>query len=341
MARVKMEDVAKLAGVSKSTVSQYLNKRYEYMSIETRQRIEQAIKETGYQRNVVARSLKVKKTHTIGVIVANILHYFSTAISRGIEDYCNKHGFNVIVCNADDNPVKEREYIEMLLAKQVDGLILASTNENNDLLKKLVEGGFPLVLVDRKLDGIEADGVFSNNVKASVDAISHFIKLGHRSIALFSPAIKKLSQRKERYEGYLRALSQHHIEIQEQYIKFVDKISDTRKIILELLHLPVPPTALFCTNDLTTIETLKVLKEEKVNIPSDIAVIGFDDSPWLQLLEPPLTTVVQQTYDMGVKSAELLLNKIENPHSKHCTVHIMDCQLIVRESCGFLRAGVD
>lgn len=124
MKRITIQDVARLAGVSKSTISQYLNKRYDYMSEETKKRIEAAINELGYEPNFIARSLKQKKTSTIAVIVANILHSFSTKVIRAVEDYCNENGFHVIVCNADDDPEKEANYIRMLRAKQVDGMIV-------------------------------------------------------------------------------------------------------------------------------------------------------------------------------------------------------------------------
>jgi LacI family transcriptional regulator, kdg operon repressor len=334
MTRVKMEDVAKLAGVSKSTVSQFLNKRYEFMSEETRERIESAIKITGYQPNVIARSLKVKKTNTIGVIVANILHYYSTAVSRGIEDYCNKHNYNVILCNADDNPQKERIYLEMLLSKQVDGIICATTGKNNELLKDLMKREVPIVLIDRKIAGIEIDGVFSNNEQGARDAVSHLVALSHQRIALLSPDLNGISTRKGRFRGYKQSLMDHGLQPVDEYIKFVKRIADVKESLLDLLHLPEPPTALLCTNDLTTMEALHVLKGEKVKIPETLAIIGFDDSPWVDLLDPPLTTVNQQTYEIGLKSAAQLLSRIEHPKGQPYQEQVLDCQLKIRRSCG-------
>src|SRR5690606_32142751 len=130
MKTVTMADVAQQAGVSKSTVSQFVNNRFDYMSEETKKRVEQAIMELDYRPNILARSLKQKTTTTIGVIVANILHTFSSQIIRTIEDACNEADFHVMVCNADDDPVKERKYIEMLRAKQVDGIIILPTGSN-------------------------------------------------------------------------------------------------------------------------------------------------------------------------------------------------------------------
>ncbi|HZG87962.1 LacI family DNA-binding transcriptional regulator [Paenibacillus sp.] len=335
MPRVKMEDIAKMAGVSKSTVSQYLNKRYEFMSAETKDRIEKVIRETGYQPNTLARGLKVKRTQTIGVIVANILHYYSTAVCRGIEDYCNQHGYNVIICNADDDPGKERGYIEMLLAKQADGIICVTTGENNELLGDLVRRSYPLVLVDRKAEGIETDGVYSNNEQGAFDAVEHLIRQGHRRIALLSPEIHRVSTRRERYAGYAKAHRTHGIPLNDTYVRFVDEFSGLKALLQELLRLPEPPTALFCSNDLSTVETLRALKETGIKVPERIAIVGFDDSPWTDLLEPPLTRVVQRTFEIGARSAERLLLKIEQPDAVEPTVQIMDCELKIGGTCRF------
>jgi LacI family kdg operon repressor len=152
-----MADVAKEANVSKSTVSQYLNQRFEYMGEDTKKRVEEAIQKLNYRPNIIARSLRQKKTSTIGVIVANILHSFSTQVIRSIEDVCSESNINVIVCNADDNPNKERMYIEMLRNKQVDGLIIFPTGGNLDLYQEMEKENFPIVFMDRYVEGAFSD----------------------------------------------------------------------------------------------------------------------------------------------------------------------------------------
>ncbi|MDK2801520.1 MAG: LacI family transcriptional regulator, kdg operon repressor [Clostridiales bacterium] len=336
MVKVRIIDVAQKAGVSKSTVSQFLNKRYEFMSEETRKRIAQAIKELGFQPNAIARSLKMKKTNTVGVIVANILHPFSTAVSRGVEDYCQKHGYNVILCNADDNPNKERAYIHMLQMKQVDGIIIASTGANNELLKQEIDRGFPVVLFDRRFDDLETDMVYSDNRKGAYMAIEHLIQLGHKRIALVAPAGPLLSVRSERLEGYHEALKKYGIPADEHLIKFLSK-TNTYTELESLWSMQNPPTAVFTINDLMAMEVLTYFKQKLVRIPEDIAMIGFDDFPTAHLLASPLTVVAQPTYDIGVRSAELLIKHIENEdkQSLKYVQHIFPCQLMIRESCGF------
>ncbi|MDQ1005034.1 DNA-binding LacI/PurR family transcriptional regulator, partial [Neobacillus niacini] len=154
MEKVTMKDVAIKAGVSKSTVSQYINNRYEYMAPATKKRIESAIKDLHYIPNYVAKSLKQKKSATIGVIVANILHSFTTEIIRVIEDTCKQNDFHIFVCNADDNPEKEQSYINMLIAKQVDGLIIFPTTGNLESYKQLRKAQFPVVFIDRKMEPV-------------------------------------------------------------------------------------------------------------------------------------------------------------------------------------------
>jgi DNA-binding LacI/PurR family transcriptional regulator len=304
------------------------------MSEDTRQRIAQAIKELGFQPNALARSLKMKKTNTVGIIMANVLHPFSTAVSRGVEDYCQKHGYNVILCNADDKPTKERAYIHMLQMKQVDGIIIASTGANNDVLKQEIDSGFPIVLFDRVFNDLETDAVYSDNRKGAFMAIEHLIQLGHNRIALIVPEGSLISARTERIQGYYEALKAHDMPIDEELVKFLSH-SEADLQLDSLWNNENPPTAILTINDLMTMEVLTYIKKKKIKIPQDVALIGFDDFPTAHLVDPPLTVVAQPTYEIGVRSAELLIQHIENSESQKYVQQIFPCQLIIRDSCGF------
>ncbi|MCC5910376.1 MAG: substrate-binding domain-containing protein [Clostridiaceae bacterium] len=334
MSKVKLKDVAEKAGVSKSTVSQYLNKRYEFMGKETRKRIEKVIEDLRYQPNEVARSLKIKKTNTIGVIVANILHPFSTYVSRGVEDYCQQRGYNVILCNADNDSNKEKSYIEMLQMKQVDGIIIAATGKNNDLIYREREKGFPIVLFDRYFDDVEVDMVLSDNYQGAFQAVEHLIKMGHKNIALVAPEGHLLSMRKLRIDGYYGALKKYNIPIDESYVKFVTTENLTNQLN-DLFRQDHVPTAVFTVNDLMTIEVLTYLKENNIKVPDEMAVVVFDDLPMASLLEAPLTVVAQPTYEIGTTSARMLIERIESKVKPKHEQKILPCQLIVRQSCGF------
>ncbi|MFG6147120.1 LacI family DNA-binding transcriptional regulator [Halobacillus sp. B23F22_1] len=310
MKTVTMADVAKQANVSKSTVSQYLNKRYDYMGEKTKLRIEEAIKELGYQPNIVARSLKQKSTKTIGVIVANILHTFSTEVSRAIEDVCHSSDFHTIICNADDDPAKEKKYIEMLRAKQVDGLIIFPTGNNRDLYKRMLAEKYPVVFLDRPVTDIPVSSVMLKNEKAAVLAVNHFYEKGWRRIAMITASIAdNVSPRVERIEGFRKAHHSLELDVIEEYVKSVEphEVKDT---LLEMWQKDNPPEAILAGNDRVLREVLTFVKETKLSIPEDLSIIGIDDVPYADFYNPPLTTVAQPTFQMGKKAAEVLLDKI-------------------------------
>lgn len=310
MRKVTMRDVAEKAGVSKSTVSQYINHRYEYMAEETKKRIEQSIQELGYIPNFIAKSLKQKKTSTIGVIVANILHAFSTEIIRAIEDVCESNDVQIFVCNADDNPCKERSYIEMLMAKQVDGLIIFPTSGNIELYQSLKDSGVPIVFLDRQIDCPIYPTLLLNNDLAARIAVEEIINGGKRRIGVVGTSIKRnITPRLERIEGYKKTLKKHSISVEENWIITEDrhKIYERLEILWEEKNFP---DAFFAVNDLSLIELLKFIRMKDLRIPEDVSVTAIDDSPFLALTTPPITVVKQPTFEMGKDAATTLLDLI-------------------------------
>lgn len=312
MKKITMQDVAERAGVSKSTVSQYINNRFEFMAVPTKLRVELAIKELGYIPNYVAKSLKQKKSGTIGVIVANILHTFSTEIIRAIEDFCEKSGFHLFVCNADDQPEKERAYIDMLIAKQVDGLIIFPTNGNDDLYEQLKKAGFPIVFVDRKINQAIFPTLLLDNESASQIAVRQLEKKGHQKIGLVSTSIaKKVTPRMERISGFKKTVQALGLVLKEEWI-----IAEERHQIGEKLQMIWEsndrPEAFFATNDLALIELLKFVKKKGLAIPEDIGIITIDDSPFLEIATTPITVIKQPTFEIGKDAAETLLKLIES-----------------------------
>ncbi|MFD1864381.1 LacI family DNA-binding transcriptional regulator [Planococcus chinensis] len=312
MKKITMQDVAERAGVSKSTVSQYINNRFEFMAVPTKLRIEQAIKELDYIPNYAAKSLKQKKSGTIGVIVANILHTFSTEIIRAIEDFCGKSGFHLFVCNADDQPEKERAYIDMLMAKQVDGLIIFPTNGNDDLYEQLKKADFPIVFVDRKINQPIFPTLLLDNESASQIAVSQIEKKGYKKIGLVSTSIaKKVTPRVERINGFRKTVRELGLVLREDWI-----IAEERNRIGEKLQAiwdsKDRPDAFFATNDLALIELLKFVKKNQLSIPEDVGVVTIDDSPFLEIVATPITVIKQPTFEIGKDAAETLLKLIES-----------------------------
>lgn len=333
MKRVTINDVAQHASVSKSTVSQYLNKRYEYMSKSTRQRIENSIKELDYSPNMIARSLTQKSTKTIGVIVANILHTFSTQVIRAVEDYCNEIDFHVIVCNADDNPTKEKRYIDMLRDKQVDGIIVFPTSDNSSLYKNLVNVKYPIVFMDRIVPDVSVDTVLLDNEAASKLAVDLFAKKGYSRIGMILPFTdKNITPRVERVTGFKKALKMNNIPFNPKYF-LSTKTKNIKSGMEKMLYLSDPPDALLASNDFVMFEILKFVKENKFKIPEDLALIGIDDVSFASFYNPTLTTIAQPAFEMGEKAAQLLLKKILDNESKvETTIYRFSPRLLKRSS---------
>ncbi|WP_093856941.1 LacI family DNA-binding transcriptional regulator [Tenuibacillus multivorans] len=332
MRTITIKDVAELANVSKSTVSQYLNKRYDYMGEATKQRIKEAIEELGYQPNIVARSLKQKSSTTIGVIVANILHEFSTQIIRAIEDQCHELDFHIIVCNADDNPYKEKNYIDMLRAKQVDGLIVFPTSDNVELYQELLRQGMPIVFIDRLVSNVDVNTIMLANEDASKFAVDEFVKKQHERIGIVTTStVNNVSPRVERVNGYLKALETHGIPVRSEYIisAELDKVQDE---LDQMMKLKDPPKAILAGNDLTLIEILKYVKEHNISIPDDLSLIGVDDVSFAEIYNPSITTVAQPTFRMGKQAAEVLINQIKNGGDEERQVFRFGPKLIPRQS---------
>ncbi|SFA84427.1 transcriptional regulator, LacI family [Lentibacillus halodurans] len=331
--KITISDVAKKAEVSKSTVSQFLNERFDYMGDETRARINKAITELGYQPNVVARSLKLKSTSTIGVIVANILHAYSTQVIRAIENVCNENGISTIICNADDNPQKERKYIETLLAKQVDGLIVVPLKGNLEIYKKLLKQDFPIVFLDRLVEGLDAETVILDNERASELAVNHLLENGYKKIAIVTASLTdSVTPRIERINGYKKALEKNGITVQEEYIKGMELDSFDQGLD-ELFSLDIKPDAIISGNDLSLMEILKYTFENDIRVGKDTGLITVDEVSFGPIHSPPLTTIAQPTFEMGMEVATILLDKIKDKKLKQdSVVHRHEPSLIIRNS---------
>lgn len=333
MKKITIGDVAKHANVSKSTVSQYLNKRYEYMSERTRERIAASIEELDYRPNIVARSLKQKSTFTIGVIVANILHSFSTQIIRAIENKFHEQGFHIIVCNADDEPDKEKDYIEMLMAKQVDGIIIFPTGGNVSLYEQMKKSAFPIVFMDRTIEDIEIETVVLDNDRAAQLAIDQFVENGYRKIAIVTTSIiRNISPRLERIQGYKNALERHQIQVNPAYIKTAEP-DMLYQSLEELFVSEEPPQAILAANDIVLMEVLKYIKKYDMKIPADIAVIGIDEVPFASFYTPSLTTISQPTIEMAHLAVKLLIDQINKEETMKPSVYRLQPTLIQRGSC--------
>ncbi len=331
---MSIKEIANAAGVSTATVSRVLNGS-DKVKEHTAKQVMKVIEEMNYRPNNVARRMKVKPTDSlvIGLIITDIGNPFFSNVAKGIEEVAFKNNHILMMCNTNEDPVKEKFFLNSMLSEKVSGAIVVPSIGNDDFLKKLANEGFPMVVVDRKPSDLNVDSVSTNNEKGGYLATKKLIKNGHTRIGIIG-GIKGLSNTKDRVQGYRNALKEAGISISKEMIIYGDYIeSGGRRAIQELLSLNHPPTAIFSTNNLMTLGCIKELYSRKILIPDQIALIGFDDSTWAEALIPPLTTVKQPGHELGVNAAELLIKKLNNGGSSKMNI-VLNPELIVRESCG-------
>jgi len=310
MAKAKITDVAERAGVSKSTVSQFLSERYEYMSKETKARIELAISELNYIPNPTARNLKSNKSKTIGVIVRSITGYDSCRVVRGIDDFCKANGYNVLIYNTDVDPDVEAKALESLRQLRVDGILIAPSGLNLDLIAKMNQNDLPIVQYQVEHDQLDTSIVVSDYEKYAFEATEYLIELGHKRICFFTQEIKDLTSRRERYQGYLSALEKHNIPQDPLLIQYWNRESEFEQSPKSLLEMPDAPTAFFAQHLGITANLLKELHQANIDIPRQVSVVGFDKVPLTDLFKTPITTIEQDSHRIGKESAKLLFDII-------------------------------
>ncbi len=333
---VTSKDVAKLAGVSRATVSATVNKN-KHVSKKLRKRVKEAIKELNYKPDAIARSMKVKYTNIIGVVIPNILSPVFSYFISGIEEYVNKKGYNIILCNSDENYKKEYKILEVLYEKRVDGLIIIPTgNENEEYLKtNIIHFKKPIVFLDRRIKGVKADSVTGENSAGAYKATEFLINSGYKHIAIITHDTN-IVPGLERLEGYKKAIIEKNIKIEKEYIKSGGSTEeDGYKSAKELLSNSkiIPDSIIVSSNHLMLIGVIKYLNENNFNIPEDIGIVGFEDLPWSRYLSTPVSVVSQPIYEMGKKAAEILIERIISKKPDYQIKNILfDSELIIRES---------
>ena len=333
--RKTLRDVAEKAGVSIAVVSRVLG-NYGSVSSETRRKVLKEAKSIGYQPDIIARSMKTHRTHSLGVIISDITTFFFTSVVRGIEDVTSQNSYNVTLCNSDEDADKENSYLRELYQRKIDGLIISPTGENNNYLKKLIRAGLSVVLVDRRVSELQTTEVAVDNETGAWEAVKHLINLGHRRIGIVN-GLSGIRTSEERFSGYKRALAEQGIPFDPGLVKYGDfRMDKGRQVAQEFLNMIDRPTAMFVANEPMTTGALLALGENKTKIPEEMAILGFDDPVWAPLLNPPLTTVRQPSYSIGTIAAQVLLQKIRKVgrgRSLHEEI-VLKPKLMVRESCG-------
>jgi LacI family transcriptional regulator len=332
MARIK--DVAKAANVSTATVSHVINGT-RYVSESTKVKVYQAMKQLDYKPNLVAKSLRSRKSMIIGLIVPMVYtdtsNFFFMSIANGIETIVKKKGYNLILGNSHEDLKTEIDQIKLFNTQLIDGLLIAPTASKYSEYEDAFTGDYPVVFIDRKPEGYNGDIVMSDGYLGTFEAVSTLLEKGYQKIGFITGHLG-ISTSNDRLTGYMKALDEYGIQVDQSLIKEGSPgFSEGYKLAEELVN-EEGVTAIFVSNNVMTMGALKFLNESNILIPDDIAIIGFDDYDWMKITTPPLSVVEQPSYEMGEKAVNILLKRIEEGEKKGKENILLPTNFISRES---------
>jgi LacI family transcriptional regulator len=327
-----LKEVAKLANVSTATVSNVINNT-KHVSEDLKKKVYESMEALNYKPNEIAKSLKVKQSRLIGILISDISNSFISKVVKGIENTLSDKGYNVLLCSTDSDVEKEKEYLNVLMGKRIDGLIISSSGEGNhydDLLKAHV----PLVFLNRCPEHLPSNMVMTNNVKGAYMATEHLIKHGYKKIATITGP-KQFSTGRDRYIGYKRALEDYAISYQDELVFEGDfTIESGYELTKKLIESEMKTDAIFIANNSMSLGAYKYIKEQGLKIPQDIALYGFDDPEWADVVDPPLSGITQPAFELGVYAAQKMINVILGTCPETREVKYLDPSMIIRKSCG-------
>lgn len=327
---VRLKDVASKAGVSVATVSHVVNNT-KPVSEKTKARIEAAIKELSYTPNFLAKSLKENRAKVIGLIIPDISNYYFTEIASIIEQRLNDAGYNMILCNSNENLELEIQHIQQLKAYMVSGMIIAPTTMDFDYRKLVASQDYPIVFIDRKLSTLQGDSIIADGACAVEEAVSYLIKKGHKRIG-FIGANRGLSTTANRFLGYQNALKKNGIPLDSSLCVFGEPKINPAMSLCSQLFSQTNISALLVSSSLMSIGAVQFFTKNNIKIPEQIALIGYDDYIWSTITAPPLSTIKQPTSEIGYKAAETMLNRLEKGNTP-ITEILLNSEFIIRESC--------
>ncbi len=328
-----IKDVAKEAGVSIATVSRVLN-NIDVVNEDTKKKVEDAIKKLKYRPNIVARSLKTQRTKTLGIIIPDISSQIYPEIVRGVEDIANIYDYNIMLCNADLNLDKEKEYLKVLKEKMVDGVVYISNSLEKELIDTIHDLQLPTVLIETVDENKTFPSVTIDNKEAAKKAVEYLIKKGNKKIAFIGTSSEKLNARSYRFDGYKMALEENNIEVNEELVhicKTDNKKGNGYKAMEIILEKGVEFDAVFCAVDDFAMNAINALRDREISVPEDIDVMGFDNTYAASIFYPKLTTVAQPLYDMGSVGTRMLI-KIINKEELEDDNYVLNYRIIERDS---------
>lgn len=339
-------DVEKESGVSKSTISRYLQGKKVIAS--NKEKIDTAISKLGYKVNPIASSLKSSRTYSVGVLLPDITDSFFPPIIKEFEHYMASEGYHVILSDYGNDILNERQQLKLLVEKKVDGIVIVSSDNVGDSIQSVREGGLPVIMIDRHIAGLQCDSVAVNNFDASYEAVCRCIEKGHNKIGAVYGTYSTDAQR---LEGLKKALSDNCILINEEYFREAD-IKKTRgntpeNSFLELIDLKDPPSLIFCSNIYIGIGALKARLKRHLNIPSDMSILVFDDistfpnHDYVTYIKPEFSSITQPLSKIGRCAAKLLLKRLKEPHKELEPINIeLQTEINITDSIAELKTDL-
>jgi LacI family transcriptional regulator len=337
-----IKDIARLASVSHTTVSRALNDRPR-VSRRTKERVRAIARKLNYQPNVAARSLKIRRTKTLGLVITTIINPFYPELAQGIENTAREMGYNIILCSTNYDIDLEKKHIDMLRGRGVDGIIFTSTHTRDPNVEGLINEKFPIILVNRKIYdeavASRVDYVVVNNVHGGVMAVDHLIRMGHRRIGIIV-GLPQSSASIERLEGAKRALAMHGLALDPELVVAGDFLMTSGEVAARKFSKMLSrPTAVFAVNDYMALGAMQGFIEAGFHIPHDVALMGFNDIEITRMRNIELSTVGQKTSEMGSIAVRTLVEKIEGEAFGLVKQIILEPELVIRRSCGHAIRG--
>ena len=340
--KLTMDDVARAAGVSKQTVSAVVNDK-SGISERTRVRIRKIMARLDYHPNLLAGSLRGRHSYTVGVVVPSITNPFYPELVRGIEDEAQRGGYSLFLCNSDEDPQKEVNYLHLLRRHRIAGLIavtIAVVSEWSQALRKLAAQEVPVIVIGAlERPSEKVVHICVDDEEGFVKSTSHLLDLGHERIGMIMPPPLGRNTESPRVTGFLKAHAQYEKKVKsELLVRSGWHVSDGQEGCARLMGLSVPPTAIVASNDMVAIGAITKLKELNRRVPEDVAVVGYDNIDIAQWYDPALTTVEQPHYQMGERAMQAILKRLERP-SDPAEVVKLDTSLVIRHSSGAPRTN--
>ncbi|NWF91560.1 MAG: LacI family DNA-binding transcriptional regulator [Syntrophaceae bacterium] len=341
--RITIKDIARMANVSHTTVSRALNNKSRIRT-ETKERILSIARELNYQPDFIARSLVMRRTKTLGLVITTIANPFYTELAQGIETTARGLGYNIILCSTQNDLLNEKQYIDMLRSKGVDGIIFTSAQLGDPNICALAEEGFPIILVNRRtyhpVVKERVDYVGVDNTLGGFLAVEHLVRLGHKRIGMIGGSSES-SVGFERLEGGKRAFETYQIEKRDEYFVEGDFLKESGyQGARRFLKMAEPPTAIFATNDYMALGAYQAILEEGVKIPEEMALVGFNDIEFTSMKGIELTTIGQKKFEMGALAVKMLVERVEGGEMKPLGKEVLlKPELIIRRTCGFHLKG--